>query len=63
MFCTSIGRSGATHVMKHALNLFGSDSSTSDGETVPIEWPRKRSKEISLAQDIPISSASKGIFE
>jgi hypothetical protein len=45
------------------LNLFGSDSSASDGKTIPIERLRKRSKETSLALDIPKSSASNGMFE
>jgi hypothetical protein len=61
-FCTSTGRSGATHAPKCALNLFGSDSSASDGEAVPVEQPRKCSKGNSPTQDIPKSSASKGIF-
>jgi hypothetical protein len=60
--CTSAGGSGVTCALKHALNLFGSDSSASDGEAVPIERPCKRSKGTSLAQDIPKSSTSKGIF-
>jgi hypothetical protein len=47
--CTSACKSGMTHALKHALDLFGSDSSASDGETIPIERPRKRSKETSLA--------------
>jgi hypothetical protein len=61
--CTSAGRRGATRALKRVLNLFGSDSSASDGETVPVERLHKRSKETSLAQDIPKSSKSKGIFE
>jgi hypothetical protein len=52
-----------THALKHVLNLFFSDSSTSTGETIPVERPRKRSKETSLTQDISKSFASKGIFE
>jgi hypothetical protein len=52
-----------TRAPKCALNLFGSDSSASDGETTHVERPRKRSKETSLAKDIPKSFASKGIFE
>jgi hypothetical protein len=47
--CTSACKSSATHALKRALDLFGSDSSASDGETIPIERPRKRSKETSLA--------------
>jgi hypothetical protein len=62
-FYISVGGSDATCALKCALNLFGSDSSTSDGETVPIDWSCKRSKETSLAQDIPKSYALKGIFE
>jgi hypothetical protein len=63
MFRTSAGGSGVTHALKHVLNLFFSDSSTSTGETIPVERPRKRSKETSLTQDISKSFASKGIFE
>jgi hypothetical protein len=53
MFCTSAGRSGVTRAPKCALNLFGSDSSASDSEPIPVERPRKRSKETSIAQNIP----------
>jgi hypothetical protein len=52
-----------TDASKCALNLFGSDSSASYGETIPIDRPRKHSNETSLAQNISKSSASKGIFE
>jgi hypothetical protein len=63
IFCTSTGRSGVTRAPKHALNLFGSDSSASDGKTTHVERLCKHSKETSLAKDIPKSSALKGIFE
>jgi hypothetical protein len=53
MFYTSAGRSGVTRAPKCALNLFGSDSSASDSEPIPVERPRKRSKETSIAQNIP----------
>jgi hypothetical protein len=57
------GESSATHALKRALNLFGSESSTSNGKTAPLEQPRKRSKETPPTKDVPKSSASKGIFE
>jgi hypothetical protein len=62
-FCTFIGGSGVKRAPKCALNLFGSDLSASDGETAHVKRPHKRSKETSLAKDIPKSFASKGIFE
>jgi hypothetical protein len=46
---TSTGGSDVTRAPKCGLNLFGSDSSASDDETVPVEQPRKCSKETSLA--------------
>jgi hypothetical protein len=52
-----------THAPKRVLNLFGSDSPTSNGETIHAKRPRKHSKETSLALDIPKSSALKGLFE
>jgi hypothetical protein len=63
MFCTFTGGSGETLAPKCASNLFGSDSSVSDGETVLVEWPCKRYKETTLALDIPKSSTSNGMFE
>jgi hypothetical protein len=63
MFCTSKGGSGTTCAPKCVLNLFGSDSSTSNGETIPVERSRKHSKETSLALNILKSSLSKGMFE
>jgi hypothetical protein len=51
------------HASKCVLNLFGSDSSVSNGESAPLEQPRKCSKEALRAKDIPKSSASKGIFK
>jgi hypothetical protein len=62
-FCTSMCGSGVTRAPKRVLNLFGSDSSTSDDETIPARRPHKRSKETSLALDIPKSSTLKGLFE
>jgi hypothetical protein len=61
-FTTASG-SGMTHSPKHVLNLFGSDSSMSDGEAIPVERPCKHSKETSSTKDISKSSASKGIFK
>jgi hypothetical protein len=63
MFSTSTGRSSTTRALKHALNLVGSDSSASDGETAPLERPSKRSKETPLAMDITKSSTLKGFFD
>jgi hypothetical protein len=63
MVYTSISWSGETRASKHAFNLFGSDLSASDSEIVPIEWPRKCSKETSLALDVPKFSVWKGMFE
>jgi hypothetical protein len=34
---TSAGGSGATHALKCALNLFGSNSLASDGHIIPVE--------------------------
>jgi hypothetical protein len=62
-FCTSAGGSGATRDPKHALNLFGSDSSASDGEAASLEQSHKHSKETPLAEDLTKSFVSKGIFE
>jgi hypothetical protein len=52
-----------THALKCVFNLFDSDSSASDGETIPVLRPRKHSKETSPALDIPKSSLSKGMFD
>jgi hypothetical protein len=62
-FFTTASGSGMTHSPKHMLNLFGSDSSMSDGEAIPVERPCKHSKETSSTKDISKSSASKGIFK
>jgi hypothetical protein len=55
--------SGVTHAPKRALNLFDSSSSASDDDTAPSEWPRKRSRETPLFEDVPKSLVAKGIFE
>jgi hypothetical protein len=62
-FCTSVDGRGVTCALKLVLNLFGTDSSSFDGEAASVERPHKNSKETPLAEDIPESSALKGIFE
>jgi hypothetical protein len=51
-------RSSVTRALKRALNIFGSDTSASDGETAPREWLRKHSKETPPTKDVSKSSTS-----
>jgi hypothetical protein len=60
---TSVAGSSVTHVPKHALDLFDSSSSALDGETAPLKWLRKHSRETSLSEDVPKSLVAHGIFE
>jgi hypothetical protein len=52
-----------THALKHALNLFDSGSSASDGETAHLEQPQKRSRETPLPKGVPKSFMMIGIFD
>jgi hypothetical protein len=45
------------------LDLFGSDSSTSDDETNPRELPRKCPRKFSLPMGVPKPSVMRGNFE
>lgn len=47
---------------KRALNLFGSNSSASEDEAVPLEWPQKCPRESPLPKAVLKPSVSKGIF-
>jgi hypothetical protein len=58
-----VGGSCATHILKRALNLFGSDLSVSEDEAVPLEHPWKHSRESSIPKDISKPSSAKGIFK
>jgi hypothetical protein len=63
MSSTSAAGSGATCAPKHVLDLFDSSSSALNGETAPLEWPQKHSRETSFSKDVLKSLVALGIFE
>jgi hypothetical protein len=48
---------------KHALDLFGSDSSASDGDAVPFKRPQKRPRESSISKEMPKPPPTGGKFD
>jgi hypothetical protein len=58
---TGIGTAGGKP--KHALNLFGSNSSGSDDDTTPSHRPHKCAKDSSISKQLVKPALTRGMFE
>jgi hypothetical protein len=58
-----VGIGAAGGKPKHAVNLFGSNSSTSDGESASPRRPRKRARESSIPKQLLEPTPVEGVFD